>query len=147
MKANIFLLFTDEITFVQVMAPAKPAIEGHSYKLMCNVTGPAEHIYWVKNGKLVHEDNTTSLHMENRTLKFYLLDRNDRGHYQCIASNPVWNVSSPKYQLRVNCQYHNNNKGHRIIYAYQMINEHLLLLQMDRMSQSFMARLLLNMEK
>lgn len=87
------------------MAPAKPAIEGHLYKLMCNVTGAAEHIYWMKNGKLVHEDNTTSLHMENRTLKFYPLDRNDKGHYQCIASNPVENMTSPKYPLFVNCEY------------------------------------------
>lgn len=112
-------LFTDEITSVQVTAPAEPAIEGHSYKLMCNVTGAATHVYWMKNGELVQEDNTTSLHMKNRTLIFYPLDRNDQGLYQCMASNTVWNVTSPKYQLRTNCEYHNSN-GHIIIYVYHM---------------------------
>lgn len=113
-------LFPDEITFVQVMAPAEPAIEGHLYKLMCNVTGAAEHVYWMKNGELVHEDNTTSLHMKNRTLKFYPLDRNDQGIYQCMASNPVGNMTSTKYQLLVKCEYRNSN-GHIIIYTYEPI--------------------------
>lgn len=99
------------------MAPAEPAIEGHMYKLMCNVTGAAEHVYWMKNGELVHEDNTTSLYMENRTLKFHPLDRKDQGLYQCMASNPVWNMTSPKYQLRMNCEYRNSS-GHIIICAY-----------------------------
>lgn len=140
-------LLTDEITYVQVMVPAEPAIEGHLYKLMCNVTGRAEHVYWMKNGELVHEDNTTYLHMENRTLKFDPLERNDQGLYQCMASNPVGNMTSPKYQLLVNCEYHNSN-GHINNYTYVMSPYyHLLLLQMDLMSQLFMAKLLLKMGK
>lgn len=92
----------EEITLVQVVAPAEPAIEGHLYELMCNVTGAAKHVYWMKNGELVHGDNRTSLHMENRTLTFYLLERHDKGSYQCMASNPVWNMTSPYYRLLVN---------------------------------------------
>lgn len=102
---------------MQVVAPAEPAIEGHLYKLMCSVTGPAEHVYWMKNGELVHWDNRTSLHMENRTLTIYPLDRNDQGLYQCMASNPVWNMTSPYYHLLVNCEYHNS---HIMIYTDDM---------------------------
>lgn len=99
------------------MAPAEPAIEGLMYELMCNVSDAAVHVYWMKDGELVHEDNRTSLHMENRTLTFYSLDRKDQGVYQCMASNPVWNMTSPYYHLLVNCE--NQNNAHIII--HQMI--------------------------
>lgn len=133
---------------MQVVAPAEPAIEGNMYKVMCNVTGAAKHVYWMKNGELVFGDNRTSLDMENRTLTFYALERNDKGYYQCMASNPVWNMTSPSYHLLVNCEYRDNS--HIIIYKDDMshsIKLSFLLLQLDLMSQSFMARLSRKKEK
>ncbi len=81
-----------------------PAIEGHSYKLTCNVIGPAEHFYWLKNGELLHEDNRTVFSMDNKTVTFNPVEYNDTGYYQCLALNAIWNMTSPSYKLLVNCE-------------------------------------------
>lgn len=99
------LLCADAISLVQVVTPGHPAIEGHLYSLMCHVTGSAEHVYWMKNGELLHGDNQTALLTENKTLTFDPLEKNDTGIYQCMASNPVGNMTSLNYYLVVNCKY------------------------------------------
>lgn len=72
---------------------------------MCHVTGPDEHVYWMKNGELLHGDNQTALLTENKTLTFDPLEKKDTGIYQCMASNAVGNMTSPSYYLVVNCEY------------------------------------------
>lgn len=99
--ASTMLTVVDPITNVQVEASMHPAKEGYSYNLTCNVTGPADHIYWMKNGQTLHEDNSTAFHMGNRTVTFSPVNRYDSGYYQCMAINAVGNMTSPKYKLTV----------------------------------------------
>ncbi|XP_076593549.1 carcinoembryonic antigen-related cell adhesion molecule 1 [Chaetodon auriga] len=96
------LTTVDPITDVEVEAPMNPAIAGDVYKLKCNVTGPAEHVYWMKNDEPLHEDNRTVFSMDNKTVTFNPLEQNDTGDYQCMAVSAVWNMSSPSYELLVN---------------------------------------------
>lgn len=81
-----------------------PAIEGHFYYLACNVAGLAEHVYWIKNGEPLHEDNRTVFNMENKTVTFDPLIYNDTGNYQCVAINSFGNMTSIPYILLVNCE-------------------------------------------
>lgn len=101
-SAYIMLTVVDPIENVHVEAPGNLAKEGHSYNLTCNVTGPADHVYWMKNGEPLHEDNTTVFSMDNKTVSFIPLERYDSGHYQCMAVNAVGNMTSSLYILLVN---------------------------------------------
>uniref|UniRef100_A0A3Q1GXH8 Ig-like domain-containing protein n=1 Tax=Acanthochromis polyacanthus TaxID=80966 RepID=A0A3Q1GXH8_9TELE len=85
-----------------VIAPDNLATEGYSYNLTCNVTGPADHVYWMKNGEPLHEDNTTVFFMDNKTVSFIPLNRYDTGYYQCVAVNAVEKVTSAPHMLLVN---------------------------------------------
>ncbi|XP_059195083.1 hemicentin-1-like, partial [Centropristis striata] len=100
--AYTMLTVFDPIDHVQVETPTNPAIEGHFYQLTCNVTGPVEHVYWLKNGEPLHQDNRTVSNMANKTLTFNPLEQNDTGYYQCMAINAVWNMTSSPYMLLVN---------------------------------------------
>lgn len=97
-------LFSDQIIDVQVEAPVDPPIEGYFYNLTCNVTGPAQYVYWMKNGEELHGDSRTVFYTQNRTVAFKPLEYNDTGSYQCIAINVGGNMTSPPYQLYVNCE-------------------------------------------
>ncbi|XP_042279318.1 hemicentin-1-like [Thunnus maccoyii] len=92
----------EPIKDVKIETSMNPAIEGHSYKLTCNVTGPAEHVDWMKNGKPLHADNRTVFYIDNKTVSFKPLERDDTGDYQCMAINPVENMTSETYMLLVN---------------------------------------------
>ncbi|XP_039974725.1 carcinoembryonic antigen-related cell adhesion molecule 1 [Xiphias gladius] len=96
------LTAVDPIEDVHVETPMNPPKEGYPYKLICNVTGPAEYIYWMKNGMELHNDNRTVLHMDNKSVTFNPLIRNDTGYYKCMAMNAVGNMTSPSYKLLVN---------------------------------------------
>uniref|UniRef100_A0A3P8SNX7 Ig-like domain-containing protein n=1 Tax=Amphiprion percula TaxID=161767 RepID=A0A3P8SNX7_AMPPE len=85
-----------------VVAPDNLATEGNSYNLTCNVTGPADHVYWMKNGELLHENNRTVFSMDNKTVSFIPLNHYDTGDYQCMAVNAVGNMTSPLHMLLVN---------------------------------------------
>uniref|UniRef100_UPI0037E7D136 carcinoembryonic antigen-related cell adhesion molecule 1 n=1 Tax=Semicossyphus pulcher TaxID=241346 RepID=UPI0037E7D136 len=95
------LTVIDKITDIQVEPQMNPAIEGHVYMLTCNLTGPAEHVYWMKNGHPLHEDNRTAFSMDNKTVTFNPIHYNDSGKYQCMAFNAVWNKTSPAFMLQV----------------------------------------------
>ncbi|XP_069560020.1 carcinoembryonic antigen-related cell adhesion molecule 1 [Brachyistius frenatus] len=97
----IMLTVVDPIQNVHVEAPMYPAKEGYSYHLTCNVTGPADHVYWMKNRKPLHEDNRTIFSMDNKKVTFHPVKRYDTGHYQCMAMNAVGNMTSPPYVLLV----------------------------------------------
>lgn len=81
-----------------------PAIEGHFYNLTCIETGPAENVYWFKNGEPLHEDNRTVFLVDNMTVAFNPIEYNDTGNYQCVVFISVWNMTSPPYKLLVNCE-------------------------------------------
>lgn len=100
--AYTMLTVVDPIVYVEVEPPMNPALEGHFYELTCNVTGPAGHVYWIKNDEPLQEDNRTVFYMDNKTVTFSPLEQNDTGHYQCMAINAVWNMTSPPYVLLVN---------------------------------------------
>jgi len=79
-----------------------PAIEDNFYKLTCK-SGPAEKVYWKKDGQPLRE-GTTDSYFDNKTLTFNPLQQNDTGLYECIAVNPLWNMTSLPYMLLVNCE-------------------------------------------
>ncbi|XP_060937008.1 carcinoembryonic antigen-related cell adhesion molecule 1 [Limanda limanda] len=96
------LTVVDPITDVQVETPMDPPKEGHPYTLTCNVTGPADHVYWNKYGPVQHVDSEYTFPMNNKTLGFNPLYRNDTGYYKCVAVNAVGNMTSPPHELIVN---------------------------------------------
>ncbi|XP_044064748.1 carcinoembryonic antigen-related cell adhesion molecule 1 isoform X2 [Siniperca chuatsi] len=96
------LTVVDPIIDVQVETSITPAIEGDFYMLKCNVTGPAEHVYWMKNGEPLHADNRTAFKTDEKTVDFNPLERSDTGYYQCMAINAVCNMTSLPYKLLVN---------------------------------------------
>ncbi|XP_005464014.1 hemicentin-1 [Oreochromis niloticus] len=101
-SALYMLVVIYPIENVEVKAPMTPAIEGYSYNLTCNVTGPAEYIYWMKNGEKLHDDNRTVFYMENKMLHLSMVERYDNGNYCCMAINAFGNMTSPTYNLIVN---------------------------------------------
>nr|XP_019948219.1 PREDICTED: carcinoembryonic antigen-related cell adhesion molecule 5-like [Paralichthys olivaceus] len=94
--AHKMLTVVDPITDVRVETPMYPPKEDYPYMLTCNVTGPADHVYWKKN------DSGHGFLGNNKTLSFNPLHRNDTGYYKCIAMNAVGNMSSPLHELLVN---------------------------------------------
>lgn len=100
--AYTMLTVVDPITDVQVEASMNPAIEGHHYNLTCNVTGPADHVYWMKDGEPLHENSSTVISMHNKTVSFNPLVYTDTGYYKCKAINAVGNMTSPPHMLLVN---------------------------------------------
>lgn len=100
-----FVFVSDPIEDVRIEASEKPPIEGKLYELYCNVTGPADYVYWMKNGMKLHRHNTTFCSMDNKTLTFKPLTRYDTGNYSCNAMNAVGNMTSALYRLLVNCEY------------------------------------------
>ncbi|XP_040020519.2 cell adhesion molecule CEACAM5 [Gasterosteus aculeatus] len=92
----------DPRNYVRVEAPITPAKEGDNYVLTCNVTEPAMHVHWWKNGEPLHEDSTTVFNLENMTVTFYPLERNHTGDYRCTATASLWNLTSHPHNLVVN---------------------------------------------
>ncbi|KAM4567415.1 cell adhesion molecule CEACAM5-like [Fundulus diaphanus] len=101
-SASIMLTVIDPIHSVEIAAPINSAIENYSYNLTCNVAGPADHIYWMKNGELLLADNRTVFYMDNKTVMLSALSHSDAGNYQCMALNAVGNMTSAQYNLIVN---------------------------------------------
>ncbi|XP_014840867.1 PREDICTED: carcinoembryonic antigen-related cell adhesion molecule 5-like isoform X2 [Poecilia mexicana] len=100
-SASITITAIASIKNVQIDTPTSDAMEGHSYNLMCNVTGAVDNIYWMKNGEQIHQDNSTVFSMDNKTVNFMPVDRYDAGDYVCMAVNAVGNLSSSAYLLQV----------------------------------------------
>lgn len=85
-------------------------IDSRNFTLICEVVGPYDRIYWMKNNVSLDTDNMTagwwnnSHHMENNTLTFTPVTRLDDGSYQCVAENDAGSHASPAYMLQVNCE-------------------------------------------
>ncbi|XP_054637539.1 carcinoembryonic antigen-related cell adhesion molecule 5-like [Dunckerocampus dactyliophorus] len=100
--ASTTLTVFDKLQNVRIDVPMKAAIEGYSYTLTCNMSGPAEQVFWMKNGLNLTTDNRITLSLDNITITFDPLDRNDSGLYHCWAMNPVESMASPPHLLLVN---------------------------------------------
>uniref|UniRef100_A0A3B3VEC1 Ig-like domain-containing protein n=1 Tax=Poecilia latipinna TaxID=48699 RepID=A0A3B3VEC1_9TELE len=100
--ASIMLRVVDPIRNVQVEAQMNLAVEGHPYNLTCRVNETFDHIYWMRNGEKLNPDNRTTILMENMTMSFMSMQRNDTGNYTCLAANAVGNMASKPFMLLVN---------------------------------------------
>ncbi|XP_067094943.1 hemicentin-1-like [Osmerus mordax] len=90
------------ITQVQIHTPLKSPIEGQSYTMNCNVTGPVDHIDWWKDGLLMSSNNRTNFAVDNQTVIINPIQQSDMGYYKCQAMNAVSNMTSNPYSLVVN---------------------------------------------
>ncbi|XP_034553518.1 carcinoembryonic antigen-related cell adhesion molecule 1 [Notolabrus celidotus] len=99
---NTMLAVVYPIIDVRIEMPNQPAIEGHVFMLTCDVTGPAQHVYWMKDGVPLHGDNRTTFSMNNKNVTFNPVYYNDTGKYQCVAFNAAVNKTSPPAMLYVN---------------------------------------------
>ncbi|KAM4735227.1 carcinoembryonic antigen-related cell adhesion molecule 1 [Anableps anableps] len=100
--ASLMLTVIDPIRSVQVEPQMNLAVEGHPYNLICKVDRTVDHIYWMRNGEKLYPDNRTLILMENMTIRFMNIQRNDAGDYQCMAVNAVGNMTSKTFMLDVN---------------------------------------------
>ncbi|XP_061803313.1 cell adhesion molecule CEACAM5 [Nerophis lumbriciformis] len=100
--ASTTITVFDEIKEANITVPMSAAIEGSPTTLTCNVSGAPEQVLWMKDGVPLMADNRTTLSMDNVTVTFNPLSRNDTGMYHCYAINPLQNVSSPSQMLLVN---------------------------------------------
>ncbi|XP_015254130.1 PREDICTED: carcinoembryonic antigen-related cell adhesion molecule 5-like isoform X4 [Cyprinodon variegatus] len=100
--ASTMLTVIDPITNVQVEDHMNHPVEGHPHDLTCSVNGTVDHIYWMKNNEKMYPDNRTLFLMDNMTVRFMNIQRNDTGHYQCMAINALGNMTSSPMMLIVN---------------------------------------------
>ncbi|XP_071000148.1 hemicentin-2-like [Oncorhynchus clarkii lewisi] len=91
---------TVTVTMVKVIG-AQPILN-ERFSLTCGTAGTVYSIQWMKNGWPLYADNRTDFSMNNNTLTFNSLQHSDNGDYQCSASNPLSNMTSPEYRLIVN---------------------------------------------
>ncbi|XP_036435737.1 carcinoembryonic antigen-related cell adhesion molecule 5-like [Colossoma macropomum] len=92
----------DAVSAAEVTAVNDVPIFNMSFALTCEVLGPVDSVYWMKNGLYLYSDSKVSLSNQNKTLSFSRLALSDNGKYQCVASNTVSNKTSMAYTLAVN---------------------------------------------
>ncbi|XP_046896168.1 carcinoembryonic antigen-related cell adhesion molecule 5-like [Hypomesus transpacificus] len=100
--ASHMLTVIAPITQVQIHTPLKSPVEGQSYTMNCNVTGPVDHVCWWKDGLLMSSNNRTDFAVDNQTLIINPIQHSDMGDYKCQAMNAVSNMTSNAYSLVVN---------------------------------------------
>ena len=80
--------------------------EGYYVTLTCYADGnPTPWISWTKDGSLVIGRPGVILGTGNRTLTIEIVNREDSGQYQCLASNGLGNATSSVATLDVDCKY------------------------------------------
>ncbi|MED6283190.1 hypothetical protein CHARACLAT_006293, partial [Characodon lateralis] len=90
----------DPVTAVVISNNGGPAIVDKMFTLRCEVTGPLVSIQWWKNGSLIAPDNRTVF--GNKTLTLNPVQISDDGLYKCYAFNPVSNMTSSPFAVKVN---------------------------------------------
>lgn len=98
------VVFSDAITDVQIELPMEAPIQGQLYNLTCNVAGPADYVYWVKDEQMLQAENQIIFSADNKTIMFNPLQNSHSGRYHCYAMNLVSVMGSPLYLLLVNCE-------------------------------------------
>uniref|UniRef100_W5MAM9 Ig-like domain-containing protein n=1 Tax=Lepisosteus oculatus TaxID=7918 RepID=W5MAM9_LEPOC len=101
-RASEAIAVMEPITVVAVRPAGQLPIQDQAFNLSCEVTGPVVSRSWLKDGQPLPPSDRTSFSQDNSTLSFSAALLSDDGLYQCAASNPVSNRTSPGYQLLVN---------------------------------------------
>ncbi|XP_058503811.1 hemicentin-1-like [Solea solea] len=92
----------EPIKDVRVESWMNPPREGHPYMLTCNMSGFPEMIHWIKTRMQERSEIGGVFDVNNRTITFNPLKRNDTGDYKCMAANPLGNMTSLTDKLHVN---------------------------------------------
>ncbi|XP_045556683.1 carcinoembryonic antigen-related cell adhesion molecule 1 isoform X7 [Salmo salar] len=90
------------VTMTMVKVIGSQPILNERFSLTCGTAGTVYSIHWMRNGGPLYADNRTDFSMDNNTLTFNYVQHSDIGDYQCSASNPLSNMTSPNYRLIVN---------------------------------------------
>ena len=85
-----------------------PPIQYQLFTLGCEMSGLANSIQWLRDGRPLSADNRTVFSADNSSVTFTPVLRADDGSYQCEAYNAVSNGTSPGHQLLVNCEFSEN---------------------------------------
>ncbi|XP_067259855.1 carcinoembryonic antigen-related cell adhesion molecule 1 isoform X1 [Chanodichthys erythropterus] len=101
-SASVRLTLKYPVSHVIVNVGNQSPIFNQPFTLTCAASGDVEHIHWMKNGMLLYPENGITFSIDNSALTFQNLSLNDDGHYQCVASNAVSNMTSQAYDLMVN---------------------------------------------
>ncbi|KAI2655339.1 Hemicentin-1 [Labeo rohita] len=89
------------VSNVMVNRNNQQPIVNQSFTLTCTASGDVEHIWWMKNGTNLDSNNRINFTDNHSVLNFNTLTLSDNGHYQCVASNAVNNMTSQAYDLKV----------------------------------------------
>ncbi|XP_029600889.1 hemicentin-2 isoform X4 [Salmo trutta] len=96
------LTVIDPVTMAMVKVMGAQPIADNLFTLTCDTAGTIYSIQWMRNGWSLFADNRTDFSMNDNTLTFNSVQDSDNGDYQCFASNPLSNMTSPYYKLIVN---------------------------------------------
>eukprot|EP00063_Salmo_salar_P081988 XP_014056823.1 PREDICTED: hemicentin-1-like [Salmo salar] len=96
----LIVVATVTMTIVKVIG-AQPTLK-ERFSLTCDTAGTVYSIQWMKNSWPLYADNRTEFSINNNTLTFNSVQHSDNGDYQCSASNPLSNMTSPEYRLIIN---------------------------------------------
>ncbi|KAF7227050.1 transcript variant X3 [Nothobranchius furzeri] len=103
--SSTMLTVIEAIELVMISSNSTP-IDQQNFTLTCQVLGPYDTIYWLKNNTLLRQDasNTSSpmFYFEKNMLHFTPLSIQSQGSYQCVATNKAAHHWSPQYTLLVN---------------------------------------------
>ena len=105
---TICFVSTEAITSVMVQNSTIP-INNENFTLTCEVTGPYDKIYWMKDNMYLNmntsmEKANMSYHIQNNMLHLTPVTLYNDGSYQCVATNKAANHTSPPHMLLVNCE-------------------------------------------
>lgn len=101
---RFFVLNLVPVSNVMVNRNNQQPIVNQSFTLTCTASGDVEHIWWMKNGTNLDSNNRINFTDNHSVLNFNTLTLSDNGHYQCVASNAVNNMTSQAYDLKVFCE-------------------------------------------
>nr|XP_029535033.1 hemicentin-1-like isoform X2 [Oncorhynchus nerka] len=96
------LTIIEPVTMAMVKVMGAQPVADYLFTLTCDTAGTIYSIHWMKYGWPLYADNRTYFSMNNNTLTFNSVQDSDNGDYQCSASNPLSNMTSPEYRLIVN---------------------------------------------
>uniref|UniRef100_A0AAZ3PUV7 Ig-like domain-containing protein n=1 Tax=Oncorhynchus tshawytscha TaxID=74940 RepID=A0AAZ3PUV7_ONCTS len=91
-------------TVSKMLTVVAQPILNERFSLTCGTAGTVYSIQWMRNGWPLFASNRTDFSMNNNTLTFNSVQHSDKGDYQCSASNPFSNMTSPYYKLIINCE-------------------------------------------
>lgn len=100
---------TEAIESVMIKNSTVP-INAENFTLTCEVTGPYDMIYWMRNNMRLSMNTSDTephsyYHIENNMLHFTPVAIYNDGTYQCVATNQAGQHESPQYMLLVKCEY------------------------------------------